>query len=796
MKYFILMTLFTIVFTLGMIGQTLRGVQLIGNNGTAVGFSGTVLHTGDGGSTWYSQAGGTGMNLHSVSLTDGSTGTAVGGDEFTGTSVIHTANGGSSWSSQVSNATNSLQGVSFGDANTGVAVGNHGTIIRTTNGGANWASVSSGTASDLISVSLPTASVGTAVGFNGVILHTVNGGASWSAQSSGTINNLNCVHFADANNGTAVGSFGTIRHTTNGGASWTSQSAGTSEELYGVFFSDANTGTIVGYTGTILRTTNGGSSWTVQPSGTIGTLTSVAFSSSSTGVAVGASKLILKTANGGASWSPATISSGGPPGAPSLSSPANGATNQSTTLNLAWNAVSGATSYRLQVSTSSAFTTTIVDDATLTSISRQVSGLSNGTTYYWRVNATSTNGTSGWSGTYNFTTATPINLPSVTTLAASLIATATSTLNGTVNPNGNATSAWFEWGTSSTLSTYSSTATQSMGSGTIATAVSASLVGLTANTTYYYRAAAQNSAGIQRDGILSFTTLPLAPAAPALVLPANSATNQSTALTLSWNASLGATSYRLQVSTSTTFSSLLVDDGTLTTTSRSVSGLANSTIYYWHVNATNSTGTSVYSGTWNFTTTTPPVIVPTVTTTAASSVTASSAVSNGSVNPNGAATTAWFEYGTNSTLSTFNSTATQSIGSGTSAVTVSANLSGLSASTTYYYRAAAQNSAGTQRDGIMSFTTPTVAGLPAVTTTAASSVTSSSSTFNGSVNPNGSATTIWFEYGTSSTLSTFSPTSTQSIGSGSSVVAVNVNLSGLSANTTYYYRDRKSTRLN
>jgi hypothetical protein len=47
--------------------------------------------------------------------------------------------------------------------------------------------------------------------------------------------------------------------------------------------------------------------------------------------------------------------------------------------------------------------------------------------------------------------------PSVTTLAVSGSGTASQTLNGTVNPNGLATSAWFEWGTTGTTYTVLST---------------------------------------------------------------------------------------------------------------------------------------------------------------------------------------------------------------------------------------------------------------------------------------------------------------------------------------------------
>jgi uncharacterized protein (TIGR02145 family) len=89
---------------------------------------------------------------------------------------------------------------------------------------------------------------------------------------------------------------------------------------------------------------------------------------------------------------------------PVLSSPAPEATGISTSPMLIWNSVSGAYSFGLQVSTSSSFSTLVYNQSRITTTSRQVTGLSEGTTYYWRVNATGSGGTSAWSEAWNFTT--------------------------------------------------------------------------------------------------------------------------------------------------------------------------------------------------------------------------------------------------------------------------------------------------------------------------------------------------------------------------------------------------------
>jgi hypothetical protein len=85
--------------------------------------------------------------------------------------------------------------------------------------------------------------------------------------------------------------------------------------------------------------------------------------------------------------------------------------------------------------------------------------------------------------------------------------------------------------------------------------------------------------------------------------------------------------------------------------------------------------------------------VPTVTTRSATSITQVGAKLTGAVNPNKAATTWHFEYGTTPTFGT--STPEQAaIPAGTKAVNVSLDIGGLVAGTTYYYRLVATNSSG------------------------------------------------------------------------------------------------------
>jgi hypothetical protein len=162
----------------------------------------------------------------------------------------------------------------------------------------------------------------------------------------------------------------------------------------------------------------------------------------------------------------------------------------------------------------------------------------------------------------------------------------------------------------------------------------------------------------------------------------------------------------------------------------------------------------------------------------------------GYVNPNGTNATMWFEYGTNPNYLGNRTTAQNAYSAGP----FSANLSGLSCGTTYYYRAVAQNESGVRYGNTLSFVTSacqtgyTVNGT--TVTRPATAVGQNYGQLNGAyVYGNGTNTnscSAYFQYGTNYNL--VNTTNPQSLYNNYAVNNFSQALYGLSLNTTYYYR--------
>lgn len=382
------------------------------------------------------------------------------------------------------------------------------------------------------------------------------------------------------------------------------------------------------------------------------------------------------------------------------------------------------------------------------------------------------------SGLLDVTTSTVTALPPPTTLTnseTSITATG-ATLNGRADPNGLPTSAWFQYGT--TTSYGSATAGVPLGDGTQMVSLAMPVSGLAPNTVYHYRTAASNAAGTTTgsDGIFTTFGPPTALTTPETGVAATSATLNGRAdpnglPTTAWfqygtTASYGSTTAATSIGSGTQPVPL----------SKLVTGLATNTVYHYRTVAQNSSGVSTGPDA-TLTTSGPPVAVSG----AASAVTATSVAVAGSVDANGLASSSWFEYGT--TTAYGRSTGAVPAGDSAGPVRVSATLGGLVGNTTYHYRAVARNSSGTAYGEDRTVST---FGPATVVSGGASALTTNGATVFGNVDPNGLATSYRVEYGTGTTYGAAS--TWRSAGSATWGSSVSVGLTGLASRTLYHYR--------
>jgi len=309
-------------------------------------------------------------------------------------------------------------------------------------------------------------------------------------------------------------------------------------------------------------------------------------------ITTGAKDLVGTGLTGNYVWSFTTVAAG----VPALVSPADLAVNQPSNPTLVWSSVAGAGTYRLQVSTSSAFSTTFYDNSSLTGISQVVPGLAPATSYYWRVNATISGVTGVYSSVWRFTTLGPPAAPLLV-----------SPLNTAQNQPTTLTLSWLASVGAATYrlqidTTSAFTSPVLLFNDSTITSTSEPISGLEAGKTYYWRVNAKNAAGTSAYASRNFSTGLVPPQPPLLSAPPDGDTVLTTSPSLSWNASTGAVTYRLQVDTSAAFTgpTFVFDDSTITGLLQPISGLTNGATYYWRVNAKNSGGTSAYSEIWSF----------------------------------------------------------------------------------------------------------------------------------------------------------------------------------------------------
>ncbi|MBI4714093.1 hypothetical protein HY771_02830 [Candidatus Uhrbacteria bacterium] len=260
---------------------------------------------------WVTQTSGTTASLNSLDMYNSSFGIAVGDSG----KILKTTNGGQTWVSKSSLTTN-FHDVSIVNSTIAWVVGDSGKILKTVDGGETWTNVESGVTTALRSIEFVTAETGFIVGSSGTVLHTFDSGTNWIKDEGLTTQSLLGVSGGkDSFNlikAWAVGANGTIlRFSTMGG--WTVQNSGTTNLLQDVYVKHGTYGSEawiaangVGANGApgFLKTTNSGVAWSVvtQSIADSGGMTSVKMSSNGIGLATLTTGKILKSTDGGTTW--------------------------------------------------------------------------------------------------------------------------------------------------------------------------------------------------------------------------------------------------------------------------------------------------------------------------------------------------------------------------------------------------------------------------------------------------------------------------------------------------------------
>jgi phosphodiesterase/alkaline phosphatase D-like protein len=412
-------------------------------------------------------------------------------------------------------------------------------------------------------------------------------------------------------------------------------------------------------------------------------------------------------------------------------------------------------------------------------VGANLSGLTQGKTYHYRVIASNSEGTSiAQDRTFS-------SLDAVTGLSASAtnITGATATLNGFWTGDGTDTHYYFEWGFTPQYGHVSSTPPgEDAGPVTGPQHVTFDLPEVLATAAYHYRFVASNPSGTTIGPDMKFKTpkLPLVGYFPVLKLTTTSAeltgkVNPQKTGSTTYHFDYGLTS---SYGSSTTESASVGSDETFHPASAEIAGLSPGTTYHYRLVATSVGGSAFGPDRTVITVPNSPAIAGT----SASDVTGFTASLNAQIKPGFGPTVVLFQYGVGIPY-TASTVPSSPLPADDTEHPVGVALSGLAPGTTYHYRAVAINFAGSAYGEDQTFET---ASLPQVLAGSATAVTRTTATLTASVTPGGAQTKVHFEYGTDSSYGSSAPDVV--LDSDNALHSMSATVSGLAPGTTYHYR--------
>ena len=458
-------------------------------------------------------------------------------------------------------------------------------------------------------------------------------------------------------------------------------------------------------------------------------------------------------------------------------------TNSTATLNGTVNAHGLRTTVTFEYGTTTSYgsivtaTQSPVTGDSITNVSVDISGLTPCMPYHFRIRAEN----SLWTNFYDSDNTFNTGLPTLTTTSISGITATTAKVWGNITDNGCTaiTAQGICWSTTANPTTSDSKNDDGVGMAQFVSSIN----GLIPGTTYHVRAYATNSFGTAYSADMKFTLLekeaPIPSTQNATDISQEYATLNGTVIANDFSTTVTfeygiTTSYG---STVTAYQSPITGNG-ITIVYYQISGLRPFTTYHFRVKAESSHGT-VYGDDLTFITL--GLQAPSAVKQFVTNESATRATLNGTVIANDLSTTVTFEYGT---TTSYGSTvaASQSPVTGDSIKHVSADISGLTPGTTYYFRLKAENSDGTvYRIPVWyidetEFTTFTCSQGPTVKTLAATNISITGATLNGTVNANGLNTKVSFWYWSGRSLSQRYVDAVQSPLAGDSTINVSANI--------------------
>ncbi|TLX76883.1 hypothetical protein E9993_04130 [Labilibacter sediminis] len=285
----------------------------------AVGQSGTVLHSSNGGSSWNVVNTGYTDDFLTVTFLNRDTGFVAGDPESGGAFVLKTVDRGVNWTridlpQSVATHVNEID-FSYSESEkvyTIYATGGLGHVWKSQIPGDSWTQLGGGCGNGNFNACwLVDENTGWFVGtpdaqYNFTIMNTIDGGVSFEEQTNPTERKLNGVSFANSVKGVAVGLVATILYTENGGATWENR-ANSGYRWQAVDMITTGKAWAVGNGGNIVYSADYGYTWTDQDCDQSCELWDVHFISDTEGWIVGGGigypGVVLHTSTGGVATS-------------------------------------------------------------------------------------------------------------------------------------------------------------------------------------------------------------------------------------------------------------------------------------------------------------------------------------------------------------------------------------------------------------------------------------------------------------------------------------------------------------